>query len=300
MKIDIEPGRYVVAVSGGVDSVVLLHLLLSSFELPDPKYELVVAHFDHGIRPDSEQDRIFVQDLAKKYGLEFEYKREDLGPDTSEEVARDRRYKFLNEIKQKTGAKAIMTAHHADDLLETAVFNMLRGTKRRGLSSLKSAEIIRPLLPYSKNQIIEYAKSNKLAWVEDPTNQQLMYSRNKIRAFLNSLPAQDKQKLNDLVMHSSDRNELIDGILAELFEQGYTDQNHSFDRKFFSSLPHNIATEILVLWLAKIGATYDKKLIEKLTNNLKTLKPGTKVDINKDYYFELSLDQIGLKRRTSV
>ena len=101
--------KYVVAVSGGVDSVVLLHMLAHR-----PDIELVVAHFDHGIRDYSVADAQFVKELADSYGLPFESRREKLGKQASEDLARSRRYAFLRSVADKHQAK-IMTAHHADD-----------------------------------------------------------------------------------------------------------------------------------------------------------------------------------------
>src|SRR5438445_4950610 len=115
-----KPGSYAVAVSGGVDSVVLLDILAKRDDL-----ELAVAHFDHGIREDSVEDRHFVEGLAKNYGLPFIYEEGSLGPKSSEAEAREARYKFLRQAQKKAGAKAIITAHHQDDLLETAILNML-------------------------------------------------------------------------------------------------------------------------------------------------------------------------------
>jgi tRNA(Ile)-lysidine synthase len=104
--ISIAPGHYVVAVSGGVDSVALLHMLQ---DMPDVK--LTVAHYDHGIRPDSHLDRINVANLAKKYGLPFVYNEGNLGPDASEELARLARYNFLRQTQNELGANAVITAH---------------------------------------------------------------------------------------------------------------------------------------------------------------------------------------------
>jgi tRNA(Ile)-lysidine synthetase-like protein len=131
MKIQLPKGRYVVAVSGGVDSVVLLDALSKL-----PNLELVVAHLDHGIREDSIEDRRFVASLAASYGLVFEYGEGRLGSGASEATAREARYNFLRGVKMKHDAKAIITAHHQDDLIETAILNMLRGTGRKGLTSL--------------------------------------------------------------------------------------------------------------------------------------------------------------------
>ena len=136
MKISTIPaGTYVIAVSGGVDSVVLLDLMAQVSDCT-----LIVAHVDHGIRKDSHLDRQFVEKVANKYKLEFYYTEANLGANASEEAARKARYEFLRNIKDKTGARAIITAHHQDDLLETLILNVLRGTKRKGLSSLESGQ----------------------------------------------------------------------------------------------------------------------------------------------------------------
>src|SRR5689334_6585659 len=117
-----KPGHYVVAVSGGVDSMALLHMLNSR-----PDLKLTVAHFDHGIRDDSAQDLLLVEKVAKSYGRPFVFKAGRLGPDASEAGARTARYRFLRQVLRDCGAKAIITGHHQDDLLETAILNMLRG-----------------------------------------------------------------------------------------------------------------------------------------------------------------------------
>jgi tRNA(Ile)-lysidine synthase len=177
MQVDVKPGKYVVAVSGGVDSMVLLDLLRSL-----PGVELIVAHFEHGVREDSDEDRKLVEKAAKQYGLAFVCEHGNLGAGISEAAAREARYAFLNRVKAQNDAQAIITAHHEDDLLETAILNILRGTGRKGLSSLGSTEdIIRPLLHVSKKTIRDYATAHGIAWHEDSTNESDVYLRNYIR-----------------------------------------------------------------------------------------------------------------------
>ncbi|HEX9679533.1 MAG TPA: tRNA lysidine(34) synthetase TilS [Candidatus Saccharimonadales bacterium] len=179
-SIDLKANIYIVAVSGGVDSVVLLDLLSRQTEL-----ELIVAHFDHGIRVDSGRDRQFVSSLAKKYKHKFESAEGQLGPDASEAKARAVRYKFLKQVKSKHRAVGIVTAHHQDDIIETAIINLIRGTGPKGLSALKSSPaLIRPLLNWTKADIIKYARRGQLSWREDPTNQDTSYLRNYIRRIL--------------------------------------------------------------------------------------------------------------------
>ncbi|MDQ5982419.1 MAG: tRNA(Ile)-lysidine synthase [Patescibacteria group bacterium] len=174
--------RYIVAVSGGVDSVALLHMLVH--ERPDD--ELIVAHFDHGIRSESAADAAFVMQLADKYGLPFVSQREELGPNASEELARHRRYAFLRSMAKKHHA-TIITAHHADDVVETIAINLTRGTGWRGLAVLNSGDIERPLLSCMKADLIAYAQRHKLEWREDATNQDTKYLRNDLRQRLTVL-----------------------------------------------------------------------------------------------------------------
>jgi tRNA(Ile)-lysidine synthase len=192
MDFDLPAGSYVVAVSGGVDSVALLHMLARR-----PGLKLTVAHYDHGIRPDSAEDRRHVQYFARAHGLPFVYETGQLGSDASEATARRARYDFLHRVRQASGAGAVITAHHQDDLLETIILNLLRGTGRRGLSSLKSTDVVkRPLLHLPKNELLRYAAEQGLVWREDSTNADPRYLRNYIRH--NILPrfaASDREAL---------------------------------------------------------------------------------------------------------
>lgn len=178
-KINWPPsGHYVVAVSGGVDSVALLHLLAHQ---PPQKYRLHIAHIDHGIRPDSRLDRYLVEDLAKALGLPSSLYEAKLGQ-ASEEQARNARYHFLKTTTEKLGAAGIITAHHLDDKIETSLFNLGRGSGRNGLTGIKSIDgIYRPLLGLKKADLQQYATTNGLPWREDSTNLDLGYSRNFVR-----------------------------------------------------------------------------------------------------------------------
>src|ERR1700712_59168 len=101
----LNPGTYILAVSGGVDSMVLLHVLAQQ-----PGLQLVVAHLDHGIRTDSAQDRQLVQKTARRLDVPFVYHEAKLGSDASEAAARQARYQFLRTAQQAAGARAIVTA----------------------------------------------------------------------------------------------------------------------------------------------------------------------------------------------
>ena len=147
--------KLIVAVSGGIDSVVLLDKLARS-----GRYQLIVAHFDHGMRQDSAADARFVAGLAKRHNLKFESRREELGK-ANEELARSRRYQFLFEIADEHGAR-LTTAHHLDDLVETVAINLTRGTRWRGLAGMSDERILRAFLGRKKSELKENATKHRL------------------------------------------------------------------------------------------------------------------------------------------
>lgn len=288
MNIDIEPGTYVVAVSGGVDSMVLLDLLSKS-----QASKLVVAHFDHGIREDSAQDRQLVQAAAEKYNLRFVFKEGQLGADASEANAREARYKFLKSVVKDTSAKALFTAHHQDDMLETAVINMLRGTGRRGLTSLKDLpEIKRPMLEYTKKEILDYARKHKIIWREDSTNQDTSYLRNYVRHKI--LPKFSAAQKADLLKHIDKLSELnleIDEIIEAMVRQ-----QDEIDRQWFISLDHKVARDVMASWLrSKNIKDLDSKRIELLVRAAKTYQTNKKIDVDKRYIIDVVGNKLALK-----
>lgn len=282
-----------VAVSGGVDSVVLLDLLAKK-----PKLELVVAHFDHGIREDSAEDRMLVQKLAGHYGLPVVYRSGKLGPDASEATARDARYKFLRQVMSEHGARAIITAHHQDDMLETAILNMLRGTGRKGLSSLVSTkELVRPLLQWTKGDILAYAREHNLAWYEDSTNADERYLRNYIRKHIMSrFTAPDREDLLRRVENAGKINAQIDHLLEEdLAKQPAGDE---LDRGWYLQLPFSVAKEMMAAWLRRNGiAHFDRALLEHLVIAAKTAAPGKLADVDARHRLSLGKQNIKLEPR---
>ena len=197
---------YIVAVSGGVDSVALLDMLVKRDE-----GKLIVAHFDHGIRPDSADDAEFVRKLARQYDLPFEMRREELGPTASEELARLRRYTFLREVAKKYQG-VITTAHHMNDIAETIAINVSRGTGWRGAAVLAS-NIYRPLLGMTKQELISYATNYRLTWHEDSTNTSDAYLRNRLRPRFS-----DEEVVRQLAALRARQVELRDQINQEIQE----------------------------------------------------------------------------------
>lgn len=290
----LEPGEYVVAVSGGVDSVALLDVLFSQFG-QDVQYEFVVAHFDHGIRSDSMEDRRLVERLAKGYDMPFEYREGRLGASVSEAAARRARYAFLREIQQRYQADAIITAHHQDDVLETALINLLRGTGRRGVTSLKSEDgLIRPLLDLPKQQLMDYAQQHGLEWREDSTNTDIRYFRNYVRHNIVSRMSKVKRaQLLTIITELRARNQEIDDLLANALE--VMSVGDGLDRHAFIMLPHTVAREVMAAWLRQNGIReYDKKTLERLVIAAKTYKTDKKTDIDSTIVLLIRGDTLAL------
>ncbi len=286
----LKPGNYVVAVSGGVDSVVLLDLLSRQKDL-----NLTIAHFDHGIREDSYKDAKFVEGLAKNYQLPLVSKVVSLGKNTSEEKARDARYKFLRKVAKDSNAKLAL-AHHQDDVLETIIINLLRGTGWRGLSSLRSTEETpRPLLEFSKQNILNYANKHKLKWREDPTNQDTKYLRNYVR--LKILPRFNKESRESLVKLHYNQVAVFGKINAEgkKLLGKWRNSSGAYRRHHFIMCDDSIALELLKI---ELGAVQSQLKLALLA--IKTAKPGSKHVLNRDVVLEFTPNTFIVSRTTDM
>lgn len=268
--------KYVVAVSGGVDSVVLLDMLVK-----ENAHELIVAHFDHGIRAESDWDARFVTALARSHGLLFETRREELGKDASEALARQQRYAFLNELKQQYGAK-IVTAHHEDDVVETIAINLHRGTGWRGLAVLGNKYVERPLLKYRKNELYDYALKNNLEWVEDETNASDVYLRNRLRRKLCNLSGSSRSQIKELRDRQLELRKVIDDDLNQLCESAHS-------RKYIKLLPHSVAMEVL---RNATAARLTRPQLGRLLERINQAVPGTRHTAGDGLMMQFSRDDI--------
>jgi tRNA(Ile)-lysidine synthetase-like protein len=291
MEVHVKPGKYVLAVSGGVDSVALLDMLAHQ-----PGLELVVAHFEHGIREDSDKDRLLVQAAAERYGLPFVFARGNLGAGAAEATARAARYAFLHQARAEQGADAIITAHHQDDVLETALINMLRGTGSRGLTSLRSGpDVVRPLLFTPKQQLLDYAATHGLRWREDSTNDDERYVRNYLRRQVTpGMAPETRQKMLHYIEIAHKLHAELDRELAPYI---VSDQ---LDRPWFILLPHVVSTEVMALWLRRARLSFDRRSIQRLAVFAKTAASGKLADLDAAHMLRAGKNHITLERRAGL
>jgi tRNA(Ile)-lysidine synthase len=184
----LAPGdRVLVAVSGGADSVALLHLLHAL--APVFPFSLLAAHLDHGMRPESPRDAEFVRELCARLSVVLVEGRVDVPAQAAsqrrglEETAREARRRFLRQAADQQACQVVALGHHRDDQAETVLFRLLRGSALTGLAAMRprSVPFIRPLLSFSRQQIRDFLARQQLPFIEDASNADVTFTRNRIR-----------------------------------------------------------------------------------------------------------------------
>jgi len=289
---------YLLAVSGGVDSMVLAHLFRNS------GLKFQVAHINYHLRNEhSNADQKLVSDFCERYRIPFhlyEVSTKDKKPENSiQQWARNLRYRFFREIQKDQNLEYLVTAHHLNDQLETFIINISKASGIKGLSGMPANEnqIIRPLLNFSKDEIYEFAKENKIEFREDKSNQKTDYLRNKVRHnvvpelekinenflqnFSKSLEILNQTKviLNDLV------NEKLNGFKTDI-ETGQI----TIDKEKFSKESDLIRFEIL----NRFGFN-DEKEMQKIF----TAQTGSSF-FNSEYQLVINRDELIIVKKLEV
>ena len=174
----------ILCVSGGSDSIALLHLCHQLSRLF--RWQLHILHFHHGLREESDEEARFVRDLSQRLNLEFHLRTtRDFQSETSglQEKARNWRRTEALKLREEIRADSILTAHHAEDQLETWLLKWLRGAHLSGLQGMSRVDppFIRPLLDFRKEVLSDFLKENGFEWREDASNQDSKYMRNRVR-----------------------------------------------------------------------------------------------------------------------
>jgi len=246
--------KIVLGVSGGPDSLCLLHILYTLRE--EYKLSLIVAHVNHNLRAEAKFEADFVEKFAKDLGIEFYLADVDIKAlakakkKSCEEVAREYRYNFFNEIADKTNANKIAVAHNLNDNAETILMHIVRGSGIEGIKgiSAKSNNIIRPLLNAERVEIEQYCIENNLTPMIDKTNFESIYTRNKVRnnliPLLKEINPEILTSLNRLGNILTEEDEFISSYIDTIYNDICIEKN-KLDKKKMLELPRGIQRRIL-------------------------------------------------------
>ncbi len=223
-NIDLSGEVVTVAVSTGLDSMSLLHSLIEAKE--EANFKIVVCHVNHNKRAESKEEEEFILDFCMKKGIECFVKSIDFKDTTNfQEVARGKRYEFFYDVMDKVGSKYLFLAHHLDDLAETIIMRIIRGTSLNGysgfhgVSSFNNHIIVRPFINLSKEDLINYQKEKGFKYYNDSSNDLDDYTRNKIRHLvLGELKKIDNNVLEKFSDFSYDMDESSKIVMSKVHE----------------------------------------------------------------------------------
>ena len=315
--------KIILAVSGGVDSMLLLAQVAERAAREGWLDEVVVAQFDHGTRESARADQELVVRKARELGVRCEVGRigkglsEGLGESggglgggglgdgvlsegggfLSEAAAREARYEFLEAVARKYAPAEIWTAQHLDDLVETVAINLLRGTGWRGLAVMERAGVRRPWLeeasgerveqgPPDRAEVWRQAGERELVFREDPTNQEAIYLRNRVRARLADWPRAQKLELWRGWRRQKELRREIDQLVAELLPA----QGAEWRRSWVWELEPAVAGELLRAGLLRIGVRATRPQLEDFRRAILRYAPGRKFNLPGGRLVELGRD----------
>ena len=310
----------VIGVSGGPDSMALLDLMIKLKSELD--LVLVVAHVNHNVRKESLEEKEYVENFCKENGLHFEsMKIDNIGDDNFENEARTIRYNFFDKVCTDYDAKYLMTAHHGDDLIETILMRIVRGSTLKGYSGFSKVVekdnyyLVRPLITVTKKELEEYCKNNKIKYYVDKTNFEDFHTRNRYRKYILPFLKSENDDVHEKFLKFSETlleyNNYIDREMNNVINKVLNDG--VLDIFKFSELDHLLQTKIIYTILEKIygddlfiiSDTHVKLIFEliksdkaqamvHLPNNVKVIKTyqnltlGYEENIEEEYEVEIN------------
>ncbi|MGX7349651.1 tRNA lysidine(34) synthetase TilS [Dolosicoccus paucivorans] len=284
----------VVAVSGGVDSMALLHAVK---QVKHGSQQVIVAHFMHHLRKEGVTEKELVQKVSKEYGFIYEEGQWSDSPKTHiESSARKARYQFFKTIYDKYHADALLTGHHLNDDVETFLMRLIRGSSIKGLLGIQplsqryGMSILRPLLEVSKKSLYQYANKYQIAYLEDQSNYTPAYYRNRVRLeWLPLFTKENPRAIEHIHQHQEQLSRFYRIIVAQ-FEQWCRDNVKQTDTQwqidltqwsYWGADQQTVYLELLFEeQLRSHMGPYHHRLLDQLRDNL-----------NQDHSFELDINK---------
>ena len=317
-----ENDAIVIGVSGGPDSMALLYIM-NEFK-KDINFKIVCAHVNHNKRPESEQEKEMLHAYCKKNDIIFEYlKVENWGDDNFHNEARTVRYNFFEELMENYSAKYLMTAHQGDDLIETVLMRIVRGSTLKGYSGFSrivdkgNYKIVRPLITVTKDEIEEFDKIHNIEFAIDRSNNEDHYTRNRYRHTVLPFLKKEDPKVHKKFLKFSEvlleNNNYIEEVTNRVFNKVFYDGTLNIEK--FNELDNVIQTKIIYNILEKIYgddlfvinnahvelifnliSSNRQNTIVHLPNNIVVLKSYNEISFNydedKDDKYEIEIEKI--------
>lgn len=281
----------VIACSGGPDSMCLLDIVNNLKE--ELNLKIIIAHVNHKLRYESKEEAIMVENYAKKHNLSFELLEinEYLKNPFSEEDARRRRYKFFDDVVKKYKASLLLTAHHGDDLIETILMRITRGSNLNGYIGIRKIaqndnyKIYRPLIIVTKDDIINYNKENNVPFKEDKSNNELTITRNRYRHIILPFLKKENPKVNEKYLKFSKELEEYDNFVKTYIINNEYIKDNYIDIKKISKESNFIKRKCLELLIKDIqNKDYFDISDNQMYNLLKLYEKKNKsIDLNNNY-----------------
>lgn len=312
---DLENKSILVATSGGVDSMVLIDILLQINATSNQIIKKIgIAHCNFSLRgQESDEDELFIKNYAQdnKHGRNIpfhsiKFKTKELAAEQQKSIqliARELRYDFFDKISLENGYDYVATAHHLSDSLETSIYHLSKGTGIAGMRGILpkrkvlnhySTQIIRPLLCLTKEEILNYAKENNLKWREDASNQTEKYKRNFIRHQIIPRLKEINSDIEKTFLDTSERLRSMENLLqfhVKEFEKTIL-MNHAKSNLIYVSEIKNLVEPLLIIseFLKKKGFSYKqvKQIVEQLENSE---QEETKTFISKSHILYTNPDR---------
>ena len=301
---------YVLAVSGGVDSMVLLEQF---FQL-QKKYPIIitVVHIHHHLRQESDEEEVMVREFCRKRNLLVEVYHWEAGSSQNsgiEEKARQFRYEKLKESQLKHHASYVVVAHHADDQAETVLMKLTRGSTLEGIAGMKPMRpfgegyLIRPFLTVDKKVLYEYASMHPILYSEDTTNQSVAYTRNRFRQEMIPLFKKENPKFNQKIQEFTktlqEQQELIGTITYQWMEQALVElpNGWSWNKDSYLKQPIGLQKVILVEISKKIGGLLSTKNVSDIHKAILSDTSQLSLNLPKEWIFQKRYQQLFLVKK---
>lgn len=282
--------KWIVAVSGGPDSMYLLNYLHQK------GYDLVVAHVNYKMRPESDDEAVLVEQYTNELGHFFESItfHKDF-PGNFQKAARDFRYEFFKSLVDKHSAEGVAIGHHFDDDLETYI--MQKESKRitdwpglKSLTEIKGIKVWRPLLHISKKEILNYCESHGIPYAIDKSNFETNYTRNRIRLELSKLDRKSKQLLTEELYQEKDKQKEINNLVSD-----NKIKVNPFSIEDFLDIPDKVKHTVLRNWLKRHGVDVYDFTYDHIAKLIALIEKGRGIEQLGDSSFIVSFNEVCLQ-----